>query len=431
MSDAQNDEENDDDASSMLLTAWLLRNGFERRNQQGSVDVNRAEWIEPAGIADPAWPCYWPSHGGKTSQAHIEERTPVPRLLSPLALACDLGELEVCKWLHARGANVRKSGARNGITPMIIACERGHLDICQWLYEVGAAADIRACENFGFTPMMWACQAGQLSACKWLFEVGAAADVTRAVNGGITPLCIACQCGHLSLCQWLVEVGAAPHISEPDRYGRTPMKMAIVNGHFLVCQWLASNGAVNDPDTHHVGLSIVDRLTTYAARPALLENAQAGLANHHTFLNVVLRASVIHRKQSACLLPLLPRGVLQRIAAFAGVEAGRRQRNLREFCEALETLKFDDEMEIKDLPLFDQKVGAVVALMALVAAALGLSDPSVSGSAPWTLVLACTGWCMVAMKIMTPRNMGVCTIVLVAYMEAIYVISELNGMFER
>ena len=54
MSDAQNDEENDDDASSMLLTAWLLRNGFERRNQQGSVDVNRAEWIEPPGIADPA-----------------------------------------------------------------------------------------------------------------------------------------------------------------------------------------------------------------------------------------------------------------------------------------------------------------------------------------------------------------------------------------
>ena len=132
----------------------------------------------PPDIADPAWPCYWPSHGAKSSPARIGERTLVPRLLSPLALACDLGELEVCKWLHARGADVRKSGARNGITPMIIACERGHLDVCQWLYEVGAAADIRKCENFGFTPMMWACQAGQLSVCKWLFEMGAAADVT-------------------------------------------------------------------------------------------------------------------------------------------------------------------------------------------------------------------------------------------------------------
>jgi|Dee2metaT_26_FD_contig_101_30056_length_1457_multi_4_in_0_out_0_1 hypothetical protein len=404
-----------------MLTAWLLRNGFER-NQ----DVNKAEWIDPPDIADPAWPCYWPSHGAKSSPARIGERTLVPRLLSPLALACDLGELEVCKWLHARGADVRKSGARNGITPMIIACERGHLDVCQWLYEVGAAADIRKCENFGFTPMMWACQAGQLSVCKWLFEMGAAADVTRPVNGGITPLCIACQCGHMSICQWLFEVGAAAHISQPDQYGRNPMKMAVANGHFGVCQWLASNGAVNDPDTHHVGLSIVDRLTTYVARSALLENAQAALATHHTFLNVVLRASVIHRKQSTCLLPLLPRGVLQRIAAFAGVEAGRRQRNLREFCEALETLKFDDGTELRDLPLFDQKRGAVIALVASAAIALGLSDPSISGSAHWPLVVAFMGFCMVAVKVMTARNKGVCMIVLVAYLAAIYVVSELE-----
>ena len=66
---------------------------------------------------------------------------------------------------------------------------------------------------------------------------------------------------------------------------------------------------------------------------------------HDTFLNVFLRASVIlpasqqHAHPSArCLLPRLHRAVLERVSWFAGVEVGRRVRNIREFKEALEAL---------------------------------------------------------------------------------------------
>ena len=64
----------------------------------------------------------------------------------------------------------------DGFTPMFIACQNGQLSVCKWLLEVGAAADITKAANDGATPMYVACEKGHLSVCKWLFEVGAAAD---------------------------------------------------------------------------------------------------------------------------------------------------------------------------------------------------------------------------------------------------------------
>ena len=77
-------------------------------------------------------------------------------------------------------------------------------------------------------------------------------------------------------------------------------------------------------------------------RPALLAWAQDVAATHHTFLHVVLRASVIlpdsHHQASPdqrCHLPRLPRVVLERLGDLLGVEMGRRVRNVREFAEGL------------------------------------------------------------------------------------------------
>ena len=83
-------------------------------------------------------------------------------------------------------------------------------------------------------------------------------------------------------------------------------------------------------------------------RSTLLSWAQRIVAVHHTFLEVVLRASVIlpasqgsaapdHR----CRLPRLFRTdhlIMRRVGLFLGVETGRRLRNAREFAEALEAL---------------------------------------------------------------------------------------------
>ena len=93
-------------------------------------------------------------------------------------------------------------------SPLEHACEQGNLDVCRWLHANGASADITRADNNGHTPMFVACQEGHLSVCQWLFEVGASADITRASNNFRTPMWTACYKGHLSVCQWLILNGA-------------------------------------------------------------------------------------------------------------------------------------------------------------------------------------------------------------------------------
>jgi len=261
--------------------------------------------------------------------------------------------------------------------------------VCKWLFEVGAAADITKASNSGFTPMCVACEKGHLSVCKWLFEVGAAADITKAINGGFTPMYIACDKGHLSVCKWLFKEGAAADIRKANNNGETPMLMAckqmnlhpqqFSERHFSMCKWLVFNGALNRPssaqggnenDTGHVERDIVAGSTVpgwFIRRPTasrqlvrgppsaggqitLLAWARGVVATHRTFLHVVLRGSVIlpdsqHQASpdQRCLLPRLPRVVLERVGAMLDVEMGRRLRNAREFADALEALGVEVE----------------------------------------------------------------------------------------
>ena len=193
-----------------------------------------------------------------------------------------------------------------------------------------------------------ACEGGHLSVCQWLFEVGAAADITKANNRGSTPMHIACRGGHLSVCQWLFEVGAAGDITKTNNRGSTPMHQALKGGHLSVCQWLVLNSAFNDPSLEQVDEAIVQEAASWMSgdtESKLLSWARDMNDTHDTFLNVFLRASVIlpasqqHAHPSArCLLPRLHREVLERVSWFAGVEVGRRVRNVREFKEVLEAL---------------------------------------------------------------------------------------------
>ena len=146
-------------------------------------------------------------------------------------------------------------------------------------------------------------------------------------------------------------MGAAADITNADKDGSTPMYIACHYGHLSVCKWLVFNGALNTPppaqhNDGHVDQAIVKRDTRPGwqgdKRPAFLAWAQDVAATHHTFLHVVLRASVIlpdsHHQASPdqrCHLPRLPRVVLERLGDLLGVEMGRRVRNVREFAEAL------------------------------------------------------------------------------------------------
>ena len=307
-------------------------------------DATARAWLAEVGFAE----------GDLRSEITIDEK-----MKCPMAWACQSGELGVCKWLHKNGAaeDVTKANTTAGATPMYLACQEGQLSVCKWLFKVGATADMTKANNNGVTPMFIACENGHLPVCKWLFEVGADGDITKADNDGATPMSIACQHGQLSVCQWLFEVGAAEDIPKKNKYGSSPMRKALRNGHLAVCHWLVFNGALNTPpsDQHkdgHVDQAIVKRDTRYGKRhrPALLAWAQDVAATHHTFLHVVLRASVIlpdsHHQASPdqrCHLPRLPRVVLERLGDVLGVEVGRRVRNVREFAEALAVIVEEKE----------------------------------------------------------------------------------------
>jgi hypothetical protein len=202
------------------------------------------------------------------------------------------------------------------------ACEMGHLSVCKWLLKKGATELITKRTAAGWTPMLFACAYGQLSVCKWLLEVGEAADIFNRSNFGTTPAFAAFEQGHLSICSWLVFNGA---------FNRRPA---------------TEDDAQHDEAIGHVDQAIVKCETrsddTHNKRSELLAWAQDVVATHHTFLHVVLRASVVlpesHQQISPddrCHLPRLPRGVLERVGSMMDVEMGRRLRNVREFAEAL------------------------------------------------------------------------------------------------
>ena len=220
---------------------------------------------------------------------------------------------------------------------MWTACFNGHLSVCQWLCEVGASADITRADNDGYTPMFVSCQEGHLSVCQWLFEVGATADITRADNDGYTPMYVSCQKGHLSVCQWLFEVGASGDITRANNYGDTPMWTTCFNGHLSVCQWLILNGALNNEDDH-VNEEVVIRDVFGSSTAFDLQTwTQEMIAVHSTFLDVVLRGSVLvplsqqHAPpQQRCRLPMLNRGVLEVVGSYLGLVIGRQIRNVQE-----------------------------------------------------------------------------------------------------
>ena len=213
------------------------------------------------------------------------------------------------------------------------------------MFEVGASADITRADNNGDTPMWIACQEGHLSVCQWLFEVGASADITRVNNDGTTPMLMVCHNGHLSVCQWLFEVGASADITRASNNGRTPMWTACGKGHLSVCQWLILNGALNNEDDH-VNEAVVVRCVFGSSTASAIQTwTQEMIAVHSTFLDVVLRGSVLvplsqqHAPpQQRCRLPMLNRGVLEVVGSYLGLVIGRQIRNVQEVRAVLSSL---------------------------------------------------------------------------------------------
>ena len=127
--------------------------------------------------------------------------------------------------------------------------------------------------------------------------------------------------------------------------GKTPVYITSSKDHLPICLWLALNGALNQPAAGHVDQTLFESEVHVKHRSSLLAAVRGILAVHDTFLNAVLRGSVLVPESahhvnphSRCRLPKLPTVVLGLVGDFLGVVKARQLRNANEFAAILAAL---------------------------------------------------------------------------------------------
>ena len=126
----------------------------------------------------------------------------------------DAGDLELVRWLLAKGAPVDEPDL-GGRTALSFAAEAGRLDIVRELADAGAADDRR--DKQQRAPLFHAVLGNHTDVVAFLLERGA--DVNARDQFGDTPLIVACAKGHAATAELLLEHGADSALK--DQEGRT------------------------------------------------------------------------------------------------------------------------------------------------------------------------------------------------------------------
>jgi uncharacterized protein len=126
----------------------------------------------------------------------------------------DAGDLELVRWLRAKGAPVDEPDV-GGRTALSFAAEAGRLDIVRELVDDGAADDRR--DGQQRAPLFHAVLGAHDGVVAFLLDRGA--DVNARDQFGDTPLMMACAKGFASTAALLLQHGADPSIK--DQEGRT------------------------------------------------------------------------------------------------------------------------------------------------------------------------------------------------------------------
>lgn len=145
--------------------------------------------------------------------ASIATRDDLGRSLVLLATLDD-GDLELVRWLHAKGAalDVPDSGGR---TALSFAAEAGRLDIARYLVENGATVDRPDMQQR--TALFHAALGDHPDVVAFLLDRRAALNARDQF--GDTPLIVACAKGNAKAAELLLRRGADPALE--DQEGRT------------------------------------------------------------------------------------------------------------------------------------------------------------------------------------------------------------------
>lgn len=128
----------------------------------------------------------------------------------PLAIACDIGNVNIAKELIRAGADVNLKEGFN--SPIICACKKGYASIVEVCIKAGASINT----NYDFdeyeTPLIVACRNGRLDVVKVLIKAGA--DIYLGDENN-TPIIAACRMRHLQIIEMLIKAGS----DKESKYG--------------------------------------------------------------------------------------------------------------------------------------------------------------------------------------------------------------------
>ena len=230
--------------------------------------------------------------------------------MTPLVLACNIGNIPITKMLIERGADINANGELHSISsgdepwplnPMIATIYHRHWDVMRLLLSHGANL------NFGFTdsatqyrfapPLAMAVKSGAKDIVMELITAGADVNIT---TGMVTPIQLAAGLGHLEICQLLLDHNADPNLRCPYRHEHSisAFHIAAGAGHLSVVKVLRGvmGSGINIKHEMDSALAAAARDKRYEVTEWLLEqhadpNAATTVLGS-TFLSAVQGGSV-------------------------------------------------------------------------------------------------------------------------------------------
>jgi len=121
-----------------------------------------------------------------------------------LGLAAAFGQLDVTKYLHAKGGDINAVSTNgSGYTALTGAVASGHTEVSKWLLENGANANYRYAN--GYSPLLTAAANGHLEILKALLAHGA--DLHAKTTDGKNAVAYAEERGHKEVAAFLLQQG--------------------------------------------------------------------------------------------------------------------------------------------------------------------------------------------------------------------------------
>jgi uncharacterized protein len=109
------------------------------------------------------------------------------------ALACFFGQLEIARYLAAKGANIHAAASNGtGYNALTAAVTAGHTAVVQWLLEHSLDPNYKY--GPGYTPLLTAAANGHVEILKLLLAHGA--DANAVANDGKSALALATERNH-------------------------------------------------------------------------------------------------------------------------------------------------------------------------------------------------------------------------------------------